>query len=100
MEIIIYKEIKNDKHYEFKGFTEARKKAEEKVKELNLTEKIGQLSQFGTSIYTSEEKYFEDHLAEGKIGAYLTIIGAEKTNKVQKDLVDASRLQYTRALRR
>lgn len=92
MEITIYKEIKNDKHYEFKGFTEARKKAEEKVKELNLTEKIGQLSQFGTSIYTSEEKYFEDHLAEGKIGAYLTIIGADKTNKVQKDLVDASRL--------
>ena len=75
-----------------KAFTEARKKAEEKVKELNLTEKIGQLSQFGTSIYTSEEKYFEDHFAEGKIGAYLTIIGAEKTNKVQKDLVDASRL--------
>lgn len=74
------------------AFTEARKRAEEKLKELNLTEKIGQLSQFGTSIYTSEEKLFEDHFAEGKIGAYLTIIGAEKTNSVQKDLVDQSRL--------
>ena len=74
------------------AFKEARRKAEEKLKELNMTEKIGQLSQFGTSIYTTEEKYFENHFAEGKIGAYLTIIGAEKTNKVQKDLVEASRL--------
>ena len=52
------------------AFIEARRKAEEKLKELSLTEKIGQLSQFGTSIYTSEEKYFEDHFAEGKIGMH------------------------------
>ena len=74
-----------------KAYAEARKKAEEKVKELNLTEKIGQLSQFGTSIYLTEENLFRDLYAEGKIGAYITIIGADKTNKIQKELIETSR---------
>ena len=73
------------------AYAEARKKAEEKVKELNLTEKIGQLSQFGTSIYLTEENLFQNLYAEGKIGAYITIIGAEKTNKIQKELIEISR---------
>ena len=74
-----------------KAFADARKKAEEKLKELNLTEKIGQLSQFGTSIYLTEENLFKNLYKEGKIGAYITIIGAEKTNKIQKELIETSR---------
>ena len=74
-----------------KAYSEARKKAEEKIKELNITEKIGQLSQFGTSIYLTEENLFKNLYTEGKIGAYITIIGAEKTNKIQKELIETSR---------
>ena len=69
------------------AYDEARKRAEDIIQELNITEKIGQLSQFGTSIYLSEENLFKNLYKEGKIGAYITIIGAEKTNKIQKELI-------------
>lgn len=76
-----------------KAYNEARKKAEEMLSQMSLTEKIGQLSQFGTSIYTNDEQYFEDHFAEGKVGSYLTIRGAEKTNKIQELLLSITRLK-------
>ncbi len=76
-----------------KRYKEALKKAEEMLSEMTLTEKIGQISQFGTSIYTNDEQYFEDHFAEGKVGSYLTIKGAEKTNHIQKMLLDITRLK-------
>ncbi len=69
------------------AFRIAESRAEQKLKSMNLTEKIGQLSQFGSSIYSKDEKYFEDHFENGKIGAYLTIKGAEKTNRIQKQLL-------------
>lgn len=70
-----------------------RKRADVLLNKMTLTEKIGQLSQFGTSIYTDDEKYFEDHFKEGKVGSYLTIRGAEKTNNIQKQLLAISRLE-------
>lgn len=73
-------------------YAKARERAAEMLKEMTLTEKIGQLSQFGTSIYSDDEKTYDDHFAEGKVGAYLTIKGAEKTNRIQKNMLKATRL--------
>jgi len=73
-------------------FDNARKRAEKMLKKMTLTEKVGQLSQFGTSIYSDNELVYEDHFAEGKIGAYLTIKGAARTNHIQSDLLRATRL--------
>lgn len=76
-----------------KRYKEALKRANELMEKMTLTEKIGQLSQFGTSIYTNDEQYFEDHFAEGKVGSYLTIKGAEKTNRIQELLLSITRLK-------
>ncbi len=74
------------------AFDEARKKAERLLEKMTLTEKLGQLSQFGTSIYSDDEQTYDDHFEQGKVGSYLTIKGAEKTNKIQKALLKATRL--------
>lgn len=71
-------------------FNNARKRAEELLEKMSLTEKIGQLSQFGTSIYSDDHKAFEDHFAEGKIGSYLTIRGRKRINEIQEELVEKS----------
>lgn len=63
----------------------AVKRAEEIIKGLTLAEKSGQLSQFGTSIYNDEVHCFEDHYEKGTIGSYLTVGGAEVTNRLQKE---------------
>lgn len=63
----------------------ATKRAKEIIKGLTLAEKSGQLSQFGTSIYSNETRYFEDHYEEGKVGSYLTVGGAAITNRLQKE---------------
>ena len=73
------------------AYLAAREKAQELLEKLTLTEKIGQLSQFGNSIYSSEEKKYEDHFREGKVGSFLTLRGAEKTNKIQSDLLNMQR---------
>ncbi len=71
-------------------FENARKRAAEMLKKMSLTEKIGQLSQFGTSIYSDDHKAFEDHFAEGKIGSYLTIRDRKRINEIQSELVEKS----------
>ena len=73
------------------AYEAAREKARALLSKMTLTEKIGQLSQFGTSIYSDNEQRFEDHFSEGKVGSYLTIKGAGKTNGIQKDLLKATR---------
>ena len=47
----------------------ATERAKEILNGLSLTEKCGQLSQFGTSIYNDKVNYFIDHYPEGKIGS-------------------------------
>lgn len=74
------------------AYEAARERAEELLSRMTLTEKIGQLSQFGTSIYSDNEQTFDDHFAEGKVGSYLTIKGAARTNGIQRDLLKATRL--------
>lgn len=71
------------------AFDNARRRAEEKVKKLTLKEKIGQLSQFGSSIYSEEELDVEDHFANGTIGAFLTVRGAKHINEIQAKVVDS-----------
>ncbi len=73
-------------------FDEAYAKAEALLAEMTLAEKIGQLSQFGTSIYSDKEDAHEDHFAEGKVGSYLTIKGAQRTNGIQRALMKTTRL--------
>ncbi len=64
---------------------EATLRAKEIISKLSLTEKAGQLSQFGTSIYDDKIEYHSDHYPEGKIGSYLSLSGAAVTNKLQKE---------------
>ncbi len=74
------------------AFDKAREKAQEMLKKMTLTEKIGQLSQFGTSIYSDDEQIYENNFAEGKVGSYLTIKGAAHTNDIQRSLLNVTRL--------
>ncbi len=71
-----------------KRYTEARQKALELMQNLSLTEKIGQLSQFGTSIYNDELKYYSENYPEGKIGSYLAIRNPETINFLHKECKD------------
>ena len=66
----------------------AAQKARELLGKLTLVEKIGQLSQFGTSIYNNKLNIYEDRLKEGKLGSYLTVNGAKLTNEIQKTALD------------
>ena len=66
----------------------AIQKAREILGKLTLTEKIGQISQFGTSIYNNNLNIFEDHLKEGKLGSYLTVNGGKLTNMIQKKALE------------
>ena len=66
----------------------AIQKARQMIGELTLTEKIGQLSQFGTSIYNNTLNIYEERLKEGKLGSYLTVNGAKLTNYIQKKALD------------
>src|SRR5690554_4669589 len=70
----------------------AKKRAFDLLEKMTLTEKVGQLSQFGNSIYGGKESYFESHYEEGKIGSYLAITGSKKTNNIQKRVIERSRL--------
>lgn len=73
-------------------FEKATADAKELLEKLTLTEKIGQLSQFGTSIYEDRVEYYFDHYAEGKVGSYLTIGGADVTNMLQKECKERFRI--------
>ena len=66
----------------------AMQKAREIIAKLTLTEKIGQLSQFGTSIYSNKLNIHEDRLAVGKLGSYLTVNGGKLTNMIQKKALE------------
>ncbi len=78
--------------FDSQRFVEAYKKAKSLLNQMTLTEKIGQISQFGTSIYTADENLHEENFAEGKVGSYLTIKGAHHTNEIQRALLKATRL--------
>lgn len=74
------------------AYKAAQEKARALLSSMTLTEKIGQLSQFGTSIYSDSDKLPDAHYSEGEVGSYLTIKGAQVTNAIQRDLLKATRL--------
>lgn len=67
---------------------DATMQAQKLISELSLTEKIGQLTQFGVSIYGDKLDYSLDHYEEGKIGSYLSACGAQVTNMLQKECAE------------
>ena len=74
--------------------THEKKKAfiHELVQKMTPAEKVGQLNQIGTSIYGGDETLFEEDIREGRIGSFLTVRGAKKTNQLQNIAVNESRL--------
>ena len=76
-----------------KLYEDACKKADELLSKMTLTEKVGQLSQFGTSIYTTDDGAFDNYFAGGKVGSYLSISGAERTNRMQERLLAITKLK-------
>lgn len=70
-----------------KRLKEAELEAKKLLNKMTIKEKVGQLSQFGTSIYSDKIDYLEDHYKDGKISSYLWVMGADTTNTVQKKVV-------------
>ena len=70
-----------------KRLKEAELEAKKLLNKRTIKEKVGQLSQFGTSIYSDKIDYLEDHYKDGKISSYLWVMGADTTNIVQKKVV-------------
>ena len=64
----------------------------ELIQKMTNMEKVGQLNQIGTSIYGGNESLFEEDVREGRIGSFLTVRGAKKTNHLQNIAVNESRL--------
>lgn len=82
---------KGDKNMESvlgKKMHDVKTQAQNLISKLSLTEKIGQLTQFGVSIYGDRLDYSLDHYDEGKIGSYLSACGAQVTNMLQKECAE------------
>ena len=62
------------------------------LSEMTIEEKVGQLTQCGNSIYSSECSVEWDDLKKGKISSFLGITEPERINKVQKIAVEETRL--------
>lgn len=62
------------------------------LSQMTLEEKLGQLTQEGTSIYDDHLDIKEDAIRAGKIGSFLSIAGADFLNRLQKVAVEESRL--------
>lgn len=71
---------------------EIEARIDELMAKMTLEEKIGQLTQYGTSIYEAEMDIKDEQIRDGSIGAFLTLSGAEYINKLQRVAVEESRL--------
>ena len=73
-----------------------KKKLLDLIEQMTLYEKIGQLTQYGTSIYTDHLDFNEEllqKLKNGGIGSFLSLCGVEKLNKLQKIVLEETRLK-------
>src|ERR1700738_5368765 len=67
------------------------------LKKMTLDEKIGQLVQFSAGFATGpgaagKNSRFEDMVAQGQVGSFLNVVGAEATNHYQHIAMEQSRL--------
>lgn len=73
-----------------------KKRLTDLIGKMTLDEKIGQLVQCGTSIYSDNLDMNEELLAKlkaGKIGSFLSLSGPEKLNKLQRIVMEETRLK-------
>ena len=79
---------------------EIEKKIEALLKKMTIEEKIGQMNQYNgfwdvtgpvPNNNMVQQKY--DHLKSGKVGSMLNIVGVERVKKIQKLVMDSSRLK-------
>lgn len=67
----------------------------ELMNKMTVEEKIGQLTQTGTSIYSKESNPVEanrESILKGEVGSFLSIAGADTLNAMQKIAVEETRL--------
>ncbi len=65
------------------------------MEQMTIEEKIGQLTQIGTSIYTDDDvanEKVKEQIRRGRIGSFLSVAGVEKLNGLQRIAVEESRL--------
>jgi beta-glucosidase len=74
-----------------KSGNEIELKVNQLLSKMTLDEKIGQMSQFDSGAFGSEEK-LKQAVKDGKVGSFLNYFGAEKVNSIQKVAVEESRL--------
>ena len=74
-----------------KNGNEIELKVNKLLSKMTLDEKIGQMSQFDSGAFGSEEK-LKQAVKEGKVGSFLNYFGAEKVNAIQKVAMEESRL--------
>lgn len=65
------------------------------MEQMTTEEKIGQLTQIGTSIYTDDDvanERVKEQIRQGRIGSFLSVAGVDKLNGLQRIAVEESRL--------
>lgn len=65
---------------------------QELLAKMTLTEKIGQLTMSGNSIYNDNESVGWQRLREGKVGSFISIVDPALANRIQKVAVEQTRL--------
>ncbi len=66
------------------------------ISQMTFEEKLGQISQIGTSIYTAEmglNKEIAERIRKGTVGSFLSICGVDTLNEMQRIAVEESRLK-------
>lgn len=70
----------------------SQKKVEELLSKMTIEEKVGQLTQYGTSIYGGVNSPSEDYIRAGRYGSFICFFEPETINHLQKLAVEESRL--------
>ena len=65
---------------------------EEILEKMTLSEKIGQLTMCGNSIYNKDESLASERLRQGRVGSVITGIDVKLANKMQREAVEHTRL--------
>jgi beta-glucosidase len=74
---------------------ELNARVEALLRQMTLDEKVGQLAQFSAGFATgpgASNLHFDDLVAQGRVGSFLNVTGAEATNHYQHIAVEKTRL--------